>query len=150
MAIISRKLLNGVGFSKGWAEFTPKNPPPLLPSCLIAICDAAGPMGRTWSLPSGPTAILYGAKFCTTPWDMSRTARTMESGMNTYRVLRVRSTQKLPNPAREMPSAVRAAAPPAYCAIGLRRIPRNRASIAAMPVAALRKLCTARPAIWDR
>ena len=52
----SRKLLNGVGFSKGWAEFTPKNPPPLLPSCLMAICEAAGPMGMIWSFPSRVTA----------------------------------------------------------------------------------------------
>ena len=52
IAIHSRKLLKGVGFSKGWAEFTPKNPPPLLPNCLMAICDAAGPMGRIWSFPS--------------------------------------------------------------------------------------------------
>ena len=52
MASISRKLLNGVGFSNGWAELTPKNPPPLLPSCLMAICDAAGPMGMICSLPS--------------------------------------------------------------------------------------------------
>ena len=39
----SRKFESGVGFSKGWAELTLKKPPPLVPSCLIAICEAAGP-----------------------------------------------------------------------------------------------------------
>src|SRR5574343_277674 len=43
MARTSRKLASGVGFSKGWAELTLKKPPPLVPSCLMAICDAAGP-----------------------------------------------------------------------------------------------------------
>ena len=45
---ISRKLVSGVGFSNGWALFWPKNPPPLVPSCLMAICDAAGPVGIGW------------------------------------------------------------------------------------------------------
>ena len=41
---ISRKLENGVGFSKnGWAELVLKKPPPFVPSCLMAIWDAAGP-----------------------------------------------------------------------------------------------------------
>ncbi len=34
---ISTKLLNGVEFSNGWAEFTLKNPPPFVPICLMAI-----------------------------------------------------------------------------------------------------------------
>ena len=34
---------NAVGFSNGKAELTLKKPPPLVPSCLIEICDAAGP-----------------------------------------------------------------------------------------------------------
>ena len=46
----SRKFESGVAFSKGWAEFTLKNPPPLVPSCLMAIWDAAGPTARTCSL----------------------------------------------------------------------------------------------------
>ena len=31
---ISRKLENGVGFSKGWAELALKKPPPLVPELL--------------------------------------------------------------------------------------------------------------------
>ena len=39
----SRRLLHGLGFSNGWAEFGPKKPPPLVPSCLIATRAATGP-----------------------------------------------------------------------------------------------------------
>ena len=45
IASISRKFDSGVGFSNGCAELTLKKPPPFVPSCLIAICDAAGPDG---------------------------------------------------------------------------------------------------------
>ena len=34
-----------VVFSSGWAEFAFKNPPPLVPSSLMASCEAIGPMG---------------------------------------------------------------------------------------------------------
>jgi hypothetical protein len=37
------KLVSGVGFSSGCAELTLKKPPPLVPSCLMASCDATGP-----------------------------------------------------------------------------------------------------------
>ena len=53
----SRMLQSGVGFSKGCAEFTPKKPPPFVPSCLMAICDAAGPRGTSCSLPSRVVAV---------------------------------------------------------------------------------------------
>ena len=33
---LDSRLLQGVGFSKGWAELGPKKPPPLVPSCLMA------------------------------------------------------------------------------------------------------------------
>ena len=46
----SRKFASGVGFSKGWAELALKKPPPLVPSCLIAICEAAGPTAMTCSV----------------------------------------------------------------------------------------------------
>ena len=36
-----------VGFSNGWAEFALKNPPPLVPSILIASWDATGPWAIT-------------------------------------------------------------------------------------------------------
>ena len=46
MDSICTKLASGVGFSYGWAEFALKKPPPLVPSILIASCDATGPMAR--------------------------------------------------------------------------------------------------------
>ena len=36
---------SGVGFSSGCAEFALKKPPPFVPSCLIATCEADGPDG---------------------------------------------------------------------------------------------------------
>ena len=47
-----RKLVNGVGFSNGWAALALKKPPPLVPSCLIASCDATGPSARVCFAPS--------------------------------------------------------------------------------------------------
>jgi hypothetical protein len=41
---ISKKLVNWVGFSNGCAEFVLKKPPPLVPSILIASCEATGPI----------------------------------------------------------------------------------------------------------
>ena len=55
---ISNKFEKAVGFSKGWAEFTPKKPPPLVPNCFIATWLAAGPWGTIWLvtlLPSSKT-----------------------------------------------------------------------------------------------
>ena len=109
IATSSRKSESGVGFSNGCAELTLKNPPPLVPSCLIAICDAAGPSasvcpvtvtvsvtGFPWaSLTWVPAAssfgsltvtgsrratFLYAANVCTTPWETSARAKTSESG----------------------------------------------------------------------
>ncbi len=45
---ISIRLLQGDGFSNGWVEFGPKNPPPLVPSCLIATSAATGPRAIVW------------------------------------------------------------------------------------------------------
>ena len=39
----STAFVKQVGFSNGCAELAPKNPPPLVPICLIPINAAAGP-----------------------------------------------------------------------------------------------------------
>ncbi len=57
MASTSRKFDSGVAFSNGWAEFTLKKPPPFVPSCLIAIWEAAGPRASTCSV-KGALAIF--------------------------------------------------------------------------------------------
>ena len=48
----STKLVSGVGFSKGWALLALKKPPPLVPSILIASCEATGPMASVCFAPS--------------------------------------------------------------------------------------------------
>ncbi len=42
---IANQSENPVGFSNGWDELALKKPPPLVPSCLIASCEATGPSG---------------------------------------------------------------------------------------------------------
>ena len=67
--------MSGVGFSNGWAELMLKNPPPLVPSCLMAIWrggrahrDRLGGHPRAYRGPNGsqqgrPSA--YAPKVCT-------------------------------------------------------------------------------------
>ena len=43
MSTCSSRLVRAVGFSKGWAELAFTMPPPLVPSSLIASCEAMGP-----------------------------------------------------------------------------------------------------------
>ena len=50
MEIISIRFVKALGFSSGCAEFTPLNPPPLVPDCLMATWLAAGPMGTNCSV----------------------------------------------------------------------------------------------------
>ncbi len=148
MDSICRKLVRGVGFSKGWALLALKKPPPLVPSILMASCDATGPCAMVWVvtvvvvLPSAPVvtvcgsssfAVSYGRRFCTTPCETSASAKTVEIGSRTHRVPRVRSTQKLPS-----------------VFISVRAMPRIKAMASARPTAADQKLCVASPSIWVR
>ena len=83
MDSISSKLLNGVGFSYGWAELALKKPPPLVPSILMASCEATGPCGIVCVAPSSVVALTYGEKFCGTPCQTSTTAYTRQIGNKT-------------------------------------------------------------------
>ncbi len=122
--------MSEVGFSKGCAELALKKPPPLLPSSLIASWLATGPPVSTCGCPAR-VVIVVSAKLCTTPPARSSSAATNDSGSRIRIVARVTSTQKLPRvPLRE------------------RTNPRTRATAIAIPTAAERKFCTARPAIW--
>ena len=116
-----------------------KKPPPLVPSCLIAICEAAGPIGSSCSVTACPSASavaieqrdrLVGREVLHHALGDQHSASTSESGSSTWSVLRTRSTQKLP-----IASAARA------------RMPRISATSTAMPLAADTKFCTARPSI---
>jgi len=104
IASSSSRLLRGVGFSRGWAELTLKNPPPLVPSCLMATCEAAGPTAIAWVVMVAEPA-WYGsssvtsrdaAMVCTTPCDTRSSASTLASGSRMYSTLRVESTQAFP------------------------------------------------------
>ncbi len=158
----STKFDNGVGFSNGWAEFALKNPPPFVPSCLIAIWDATGPTAICWSVTlivwvrgcprasstgfplasvsgcaydagSSSVAVLYAESVCGTPCQASSSATAMDSGIRMYRTPRTVSTQKLP------------------IAVAERRVrPRIRAMRTAIPTAADVKFFTVSPAIWLR
>ena len=82
---IASRLLQGVGFSNGWAEFGPKNPPPLVPACLIATSAATGPRAIVWvsnfvAAPSSVVACAAGSNVIGTPMPTSRTAITRRHG----------------------------------------------------------------------
>ena len=77
---VSRRLESGVGFSNGCAELTLKKPPPLVPSCLMAIWEAAGPTAICWWVTGAPSlpcvastsvAVTCPRNVCTTPWETS-------------------------------------------------------------------------------
>ena len=48
MLSICTKLDSAVGFSYGCAELALKKPPPLVPTILMASCEATGPMASVW------------------------------------------------------------------------------------------------------
>ena len=53
---ISKKFVNPFGFSNGCDELTLKKPPPLVPSSLIASCEATGPIAIVCAMPEMPCA----------------------------------------------------------------------------------------------
>ncbi len=114
------RLLNGVGFSNGCAEFALKKPPPLVPSCLIASWEATGPCAMICLAPS--TVVTVGVRIQVLDHALrySRAdSATIEIGSSTYTVARVTSTQKLP-----------------MVRFSWRAKPRIRAIATAMPAAA--------------
>ena len=56
MATIWMRLASAVGFSNGCAELALKKPPPLVPSILIASCEATGPSAMVCFAPSSVVA----------------------------------------------------------------------------------------------
>ncbi|SLH43406.1 Uncharacterised protein [Mycobacteroides abscessus subsp. abscessus] len=57
IARICTTLLSGVGFSNGCAELAASTPPPLVPSSLIASCEATGASAVVTGRPSRPTPV---------------------------------------------------------------------------------------------
>ena len=76
----SMKFENWVAFSNGIAELTLKKPPPLVPSCLIAIWEATGPTASIWLAPSSVFTVTASPSVWSTPWETSISATTIESG----------------------------------------------------------------------
>ena len=113
-----------VGFSNGYAELTLKKPPPLVPSSLIASCEATGPRARSATVPPS---------VCTTPWE---TSRMRADDRDRQQHVERRAHEVLPEVAEP--------------GLALRRamMPRMSAMATAMPIAADTKFCTASPAIW--
>ena len=93
MATISRKLVSGVGFSKGWAELAFRKPPPLLPSSLMTSWEAMGPRASVCCPPSRVETVAGASNVCGTPCQTRTRAKTKAMGSRTYRMPRVRSTQ---------------------------------------------------------
>ena len=134
MSSISTQFVIVVGFSNGWAELALKKPPPLLPSSLIASCEATGPSGIVWTAPWRV-------------WTVDRARR--RSGSRPGRRGRARRRPRSAAGCRGCCGSGR----PRSCrwsATDLRTRPRVRAMATAMPVAAEMKLRTASPAIWVR
>ena len=96
MRKISNRFVQAVGFSNGCDEFALKNPPPLLPSILIASCEATGPPGIDCVPPVMVATESKPLKFWMTPPAIKMIAAMNESGNSSRSDERVRSTQKLP------------------------------------------------------
>ena len=77
---ISKKLVRPLGFSNGKEELTLKKPPPLVPSSLIASCEATGPWARIWVPPPRVWMTLEPPRFWTTPWETRKRAPMIEIG----------------------------------------------------------------------
>src|SRR5215469_17004013 len=91
-------LVSPVGFSNGCAELALKKPPPSPLMSLITSNEATGPCAMTWVAPSSVRVSAYWCRFCTTPSEARTRAPTRDRGSRTYRIERMRSTQKLPMP----------------------------------------------------
>ena len=77
---ISTKLVSGVGFSNGWAEFAFRKPPPLLPSSLMTSCEAIGPRAIVCWAPCSVVAAAGAFSVWGMPCQTKKTARTTEIG----------------------------------------------------------------------
>ena len=89
---VSTKFESGVGFSNGCAEFGPKYPPPLVPSCLIDTTPAVTPRAMVCSAPSSVVALAAPSNVIGVPCHIRMIDTTIASGRNSRTVARVRST----------------------------------------------------------
>ena len=85
-----------LGFSKGVDELAPKNPPPLVPKCLIASKAATGPAPSSWFLPSIVLIKILELKFWITPWDTNNNPTIIDAGNKNLVMIFIKSTKKFP------------------------------------------------------
>ena len=90
--MIPIKLVIIFGFSKGWAEFAPKKPPPFVPKSLMISKDATGPVAIYWVLPSKVSTNKGAERVCGTPWAKNTIAPMIEIGSNIRVIPRIKST----------------------------------------------------------
>jgi hypothetical protein len=70
-----------VGFSKVVAELALRNPPPLVPSCLMASMKPIGPRAMVWVTPfSASWMLTVPAKGLTAPWPTKMIPKTKAIG----------------------------------------------------------------------
>ena len=79
-AQISMRLVQALGFSKGWAELALKKPPPLVPSSLMISWLATGPIEIVCLAPSSVVASTAPRSVCGTPSATSAKASTKAIG----------------------------------------------------------------------
>ena len=140
IASTSRKFESGVGFSNGCAELTLKKPPPFVPSCLIAICEAAGPSGdHLLGRPAlAPSRVL--SVGCRRSW---HAACVGAEGL--HDALRDEDEREDERERQQDVERARASGRPRSCRScrpSARAKPRISATSTAMPVAAETKFCT--------
>ena len=75
--------MKAFGFSNGCAELVLKKPPPLVPSSLIASCEATGPIAIVCVMPLIPCAETKWAMFAIEPCETSTSALMKEIGSRT-------------------------------------------------------------------
>src|ERR1700733_15144548 len=80
MAIVSIAFEKWVGFSNGCAELAPNQPPPFVPSCLMAIIPAAGPLDTCTVSPWSVTMVSLPLKPEGVPQKTRTTANTIDNG----------------------------------------------------------------------
>ena len=81
---MERRLVRPVGFSNGWAELMLKNPPPLVPSCLMASMKPTGPRAMVWETPFSELWMLTGPpKVSMAPWPTKIRPAMMAMGVRT-------------------------------------------------------------------
>ena len=78
------RFVSPVGFSNGLAPLALKNPPPFVPSCLMASWEPTGPRGMTCRTPLRASCTCTGPpSVCRAPWPMKTRAATNAMGSRT-------------------------------------------------------------------